>query len=753
MKPLFQCIAFALAALLPLASSAQEWAFTPPARPAIPNTSGDWGRSPVDQFVLYRLTRNQLSPSPDASRHVLIRRLTLGLHGLLPSAEEVETFIHDDRADAYEQLVDRLLNSPRYGERWAQHWLDVVRYADSDGFEYDDPRPHAWRFRDYTIDSLNSDKPFDRFVKEQIAGDELYPNDPEALVGTGVHRLGPLRLNAGLQDDLKNRQELLTEMTDAVGSAFMGLTIGCARCHDHKFDAFSQADYFQLQSFFAATVTMERSLASKEEIAQHDKEMEAWTTRNESNRDAIQLLIDKHSKDLYQSRLKFLSPAQQVAVQTPAAKRDEEQQRIAAQAEGFLAVSERQAVQRISKDSGDLEKYMDLQDKKGALLRVKPLPPPAIMAVEDSLFPTPETHLLFRGEPHQPREKVHPQFPTMLVSTGEPAVAAVRPVEMEGSLSSGRRAALANWLVQPNNPLTARVFVNRVWQYHFARGIVSTPNDFGAMGQAPTHPELLDWLTMEFIESGWSIKHLQTLIVTSSTYRQRSDFRPAAAETDPDNKLLWRMNRRRLEAEEIRDVVLQTSGHLNEEAGGPGVRLPLHPEIAKLQYKGTWQPDPNDTQHYRRSIYTFIKRNIRPPMLESFDSPSTLTSCGVRNVSVHAAQALAMMNSEFMQVQAEAFAKNITASNQKYTPSHLNVAINRAYMAALSRDATREELKLGRRFIRTQSLAISQEHLQLDPADDYEYILPIPVTDADRFQAFVDLCHIILNLDDFMYVK
>ena len=753
MKPQIHSIIFALIAAMPLTSSAQEWAFTPPQRPSTPETSVDWGRSPIDQFVLYRLIQKQLSPSPDASRHTLIRRLTLGLHGLLPTAKEVTDFVNDKRVDAYEHLVDRLLNSPRYGERWAQHWLDVVRYADSDGFEYDDPRPHAWRFRDYTIASLNSDKPFDRFVKEQIAGDELYPDEPNALIGTGIHRLGPLRLNAGLQDDLKNRQELLTEMTDAVGSAFLGLTIGCARCHDHKFDDFPQADYFRLQSFFAATVPLEWSLASDEEIAQHEKDMATWTVKSETNSDAIQALVDKHSKDLYQSRLKLLSPAQQVAVQTPVAERDEEQQRIAAQAEGFLAVSEQQAVKRISKDANDLNKYMELQNEKVTLLRVKPVPPAAIMAVEDSLHPTPDTHLLFRGEPHQPREKVQPQFPTMLVSTEKPVLATVNPVEVDGHRSSGRRAALANWMVQPDNPLTARVFVNRVWQYHFAQGIVSTPNDFGAMGQAPTHPELLDWLTVEFIESGWSVKHLQKIIVTSSTYRQRSVFRAAAADIDPDNQLLWRMNRRRLEAEEIRDVVLQTSGDLNEEAGGPGVRLPLHPEIARLQYKGTWQPDPDDTQHYRRSIYTFIKRNIRPPMLESFDSPSTLTSCGIRNVSVHAAQALAMMNSEFMQIQAEAFARNITSLNQKYTPGQLKIVINRAYMAALSRDATREELKLGRRFIHTQSITICKERVQDDPADDYEYTLPLPVTDADRFQALVDLCHIILNLDDFMYVQ
>ena len=605
----------------------RDWAFRPPQRPEIPRVQqSQWIRTPVDAFVLAKLEHVGLQPSPQADRGTLARRIYFDLTGLPPTPEQLDAYLADRSLDAYEQLVDRLLASPEYGQRWAQHWLDVVRYADSDGFEYDDPRPHAWRYRDWVIGALNSDKPFHRFVREQIAADELYPRDRAALAALGLHRLGPLRLNAGIQDEDKNRQEVLTEIVDAVGSAFLGLTFGCARCHDHEFDPITQSDYYGMQAFFAATQAIDIPL---------------------------------------------------VAVKTE-----------------------------------------PKTDEKKAV--------PSIMAVWDRDREVPATFILERGEPHQRLSKVGPAVPSVLVSVGQTASLTIRrcptTIASGGGDSTGRRAALAEWLTRADHPLTARVFVNRLWLHHFGQGIVATPNDFGAMGAPASHPRLLDWLAVEFARNNWSVKRLHRLMVLSATYRQSSKTSKSNSR-DPDNELLWRANRRRLEAEVIRDALLAVSGNLNRLMGGPSVRLPLPPEIAKLQYKGTWQADPNPARHLQRTIYLFVKRNNRLPLLESFDVPDTTVSCGRRTESSHAGQALMLLNSPLLDRQARRFAARLKAETAECNTALL---IKRAYRLALSRSPSKEELALGREFLE-------------NPRGEF----------PDRM---ADFCLVLFNLDEFLYV-
>jgi len=733
-RPLF-LLSLLVAGLLtlPAETVCGEWPFDAPKRPELPTSSeSTWADNPIDLFVLERLGENGLSPSDRASRRTLIRRLSIDLAGLLPSPEEVQQFVNDPSPDAWSRLVERLLASPRYGERWGQHWLDVVRYADSDGFEYDDPRPFAWRYRDWVIKSLNRDKSFQRFVREQVAGDEIYPSDLDALVATGMQRLGPLRLNAGMQDEEKNRQEVLTEMTDNIGAAFLGLTIACARCHDHKFDAFSQQDYFRLQSFFAATQPVDVTLASEQQQQQHTAELEKWQHRLDEATGQLEKLREKYRSQVTDRLLEKLPAPVQAAVRKEPAERTADDARLVAEADGILKVTEEAVDMAISRIPGDAVQLKAIQQELAQLSNSRPEAPLTVMAAIDPPGTVPATHVLSRGEPGKHLDEVQPTFPGMLATATIPTI---KPVSLGEGKSPGRRRALANWLSSAQNPLTARVFVNRLWHHHMGHGIVSTPNDFGAMGAAASHPQLLDYLTAELIDSDWSIKHLHRLILLSATYQQKSEQRESAARVDAENKYLWRAHRRRMDAEVIRDTLLQVSGQLNLEAGGPAVRLPLHPEIARLQYKGTWYPHPDLSQHARRSIYVFVKRNNRPPLLENFDSPSTLASCGERSTSTHAGQALSMMNSAFLQQQSLALARRLDGSQDRAA------AIREIYQLSLARPPTRQELRLGQQYLAGQERLISEDHRQYVSGEDPALL------------ALAEYCQVILNLDEFLYVE
>jgi hypothetical protein len=618
-----------LAAQLHSEEPAQSfWAFQPPQAAPIPQVrSSDWPQNPIDHFILAKLEEAGLRPGPPATKRELIRRVTFDLTGLPPTPEETDAFTADLSPDAFARVVDRLLASPSYGEGWGQHWLDVVRYAETEGFEYDRALPDGWRFRDYVIDSLNQDKPYDAFVAEQVAGDELRPDDPVARVAAGFHRLGAVRRNAGNAEIALSRNEVLTERTDIIGAAFLGLTIGCARCHDHKFDPISQRDYYQLQAFMAATSDQDIVLAN-------DAEKALWQERNQQYTNELAQLKKQSS-----------------------------------QAEGAA----RTAL---------LEKIEELEDKMTATL-------PTITTIHNDAAGRTPIHILKRGVWEQKGEQVGPRPPSALVPADEPSA----PAELEQP-----RTQLARWLTCSDNPLTARVMVNRLWQYHFGTGLVKTPNDFGRNGSRPSHPELLDYLALKLAENGWRLKPIHRLILLSSVYQQSATAPDAslAERIDPENRLLSHFQRRRLSAEELRDAMLAVSGRLNARCGGPSVVPHVDQQLVKLLYKPSqWEVTSIQSEHDRRSIYLFAKRNLRLPFMEVFDQPSSQTSCARRESGTHAPQALELLNGETANRLAHALAQRL----QGEAGADRAALIERAFVLATGRPPSAQEKQLGLGFV------------------------------------------------------
>jgi hypothetical protein len=575
--------------------------------------------------------------------------------------------------------------SPQYGERWAQKWLDVVRYADTNGFEADGYRAHAWRYRDYVVAAFNRDKPFDRFVKEQIAGDELFPGDQEALVATGFHRAGPIHLVGGVQDQEMNRQEVLTEMTGALGSAFLGLTIGCARCHNHKFDPIPQADYYRLQATLAATVHKDLPLAGDAEKQAHEAATKAHAARLAPIRKEIDAIEKPHRDRLRDQKRKTVEKKFLDALEIPKDKRDEEQTRLAKEAEAQLKVAWDEVLAVLP--PAEKERRAALRRQMHAIDDEAPEPLAAAFAVAN-MDTAPKTHILKIGNHKMKLGEVEPGLLRVMTS----ATVTASP--------NGRRADLANWIASPSHPLTARVMVNRIWQLRMGSGIVATPNDFGVLGSRPSNQKLLDWLATEFIRGGWSVKNIDRLIVTSNVYRQSAAWNEAGRKADPENKLYWRANRRRLEAEFLRDAVLAAAGTLNPRMGGRPVRVPIEPEIYDLIFTEgepdhLWPLTPDRREHLRRSLYLLNKRTIRLPMLANFDQPDAMTSCPVRQSSTHALQALSLLNSDLMRHQSEAFARSVEAE----CGAGLDCRIRRIYKRALARAPEPAEMSTARDFL------------------------------------------------------
>jgi hypothetical protein len=570
----------------------RQWEFQPRKDPPPPVFSDAvdkaWVKTPVDAFILAALKKAALRPAPRADRATLLRRVTFDLIGLPPTPEEIDAFVTDKSPNAWEKVVDRLLASPHYGEQWGRHWLDVVRFAESDGYEYDMHRPDAWRYRDYVVQSFNDDKPYDAFVKEQLAGDEIDPNNRTYLVASGFNRLGPLRKNAGNQDVASSHNEVLTEMTNIVGAAFLGVTVGCARCHDHKFDPFRQSDYYRLQAHFAQAQPNDIILASKEE-------QEAWKAK-----------------------------AQPV-----------EQQRRRLQSE--LRRAPEAAKAKIEMDLDALDDQM-------------PAPLESIYSVNDDPQKASPIKVLFHGDYLNPVATVGARPLGILLPDGTPEA----PISVEKP-----RLKLAEWIADPANPLTTRVMVNRVWQYHFGRGLVPTPNDFGRMGMRPSHPELLDWLASRFVEGGWRIKPIHRMILLSNAYQQSSlsPMEKVAMEKDSEDALLWKFNHRRLEAEEIRDAMLAISARLKLKAGGPSFLVPIDPDLVlSLKRPQYWVATRDKSEYDRRTLYMIYKRNLRLPFVQVFDAPDTLLSCARREQSTHAPQALELLNGQTSNDLAAVFA-------------------------------------------------------------------------------------------------
>jgi hypothetical protein len=734
----------------PTAADREHWSFRPPIRPPLPSprTTG-WVRTPVDRFILVKLEAVGVDPAPDADRRTLIRRVFFDLTGLPPTPGQVEDFLADTAPDAYEKVVDKLLASPHFGERWAQHWLDVVRFAETNGYELDADRPHAWRYRDYVARSFNADKPYDRFLTEQIAGDLLAAGkDPKAvpdlLIATGMHRCGPNHVVSGNLDPAMIRQENLTEMVNGVGAAVLGLTVGCARCHDHKFDPLPQADYYRLQAFFAAARYKEVSLVSREDKTRHQNLVEEVENQTAPLKKQVGAIEAPYRARLAAEKRAALDTTAKAALSTPTDKRTEDQKKLVKNIQPLLKVEWDEVLAALSPD--DRERRQKLRDQIHALEATIPPPPAHAWAVVHE-EPVPKTFLLKRGDVGRYGAEVRPGLPRVLVS------ADVNPKD---------RLDLAKWLTRPDHPLTARVIVNRLWQHYFGRGIVGTPNDFGTRGDPPTHPELLDWLARELVEpttpggvgkpAPWSLKRIHRLIVTSAAYRQASRVAAseAAKKVDPDNRLLWRQNRKRLEAEAIRDAVLAAAGTLNREIGGPSVRVPLEPEVYDLIFTeaepdNLWPVTPDLRQHTRRSFYLLAKRNVRLPMLEAFDQPDALTPCAARAVSTFAPQALILMNGPFTQDQSRRLASKLA-----WEGTRPDEWIDGLFRRALGRLPTDAERRKANGFLIRQVELVRDRLLTRQPV-----AMPPDLpgwADPAASTALADLCLAVFYTNEFVYV-
>ncbi len=608
----------------------KHWAFQPRTNVEPPRVTG--ASTPIDAFVLDKLAKEGLQAAPPADRATLIRRLFYDLTGLPPTPAEVDAFVKDKSPDAWETLVDRLLGSRAYSERWAQHWLDVVRFAETDGFEYDTHRPDAWRYRDYVVKSFADDKPYDRFVTEQLAGDEIDPSNAEFRIASGFQRLGSLRKNAGNQEVASSRNEVLTEMTNIVGAGLLGVTLGCARCHDHKFDPIRHKDYYRMQAFFAPVWDKDIPMATEEE-------QKAWSAKK--------------------------------------AVADEEVKKLRAQMRGLKGEARTQMESRLKEAESKM-----------------PEPLPALFSVGNDFAKASPIHVLNRGDHLQKGERMGMRTLGVLLADGAPEL----PADTKAP-----RTELARWVTSPENPLTARVIVNRVWQYHFGRGIVATPNDFGRMGGRPSHPQLLDWLANDFVAGGWKFKPLHKKIVMSGAYRRASTMplAKAAEEKDPGNALLWKFSRRRLQAEEIRDSMLAVANRLNLADGGPSVIVPVDVDLVNLLYKPSqWAVNQDRRDHDRRSLYLIHKRNLRVPMMEVFDAPDLQISCARRETSTHAPQALELMNGAFANDTAKSFAARL--DREAAGPA---AQVDLAYRLAAGRAPNAREKAAAVRFLATQPLS------------------------------------------------
>jgi len=688
------------------ADKRDHWAYQPLAGAEPPDVEEvGWVRNPIDQFVLADLESVELPHSPEADRVALIRRVTFDLTGLPPTPKAVADFLGDARPDAYERLVDDLLQSPQYGVRWAQHWLDLAHYADTNGFELDSERPDAWRYRDWVVDAFNTDMPYDRFIALQIAGDELEKGDASALIATGFGRSGPREIVGGNVIPAVKRQNELTEITGTVGSVFLGLTIGCARCHDHKFDAIPATDYYRLQSFFAASQLVDKQIAPKADVEAFSAAEKAIAEKLAPIRKELSALEAPYRKALAEKKQAMLTDEERVLLATPEKDRTPAQKKIIEGLQNSIRITWEDVAEAVAEGKVDFARREALKLQLHQIEQTRPRPPAHAMALVDDGPKAPDTFVYRRGDHKNLGPKVEPRPPGILLASQPKGSFSPDAVKADDK-TTGRRAGLARWMADADNPLVARVIVNRLWQHHFTRGIVSTPSDFGVRGEPPSHPELLDWLAAKLIEEGWRLKPIHRLMVTSAVYRQSSAPVAKLTEMDDDNALLGRMNRRRLDAEGVRDAMLAVSGELNPKMGGPGVLAPLEKEVKDLIFTEAevvdlWTVDPDPREHLRRSLYLFKKRNVRYPLLESFDAPDNQTACPRRETSTHALQALNLLNSETTIARARALAARIL----REAPSDPPARVKRAYEIALCRPPSPAETDRATAFLDAQRQA------------------------------------------------
>lgn len=683
-----------------------HWAYRPVQRPLPPAVEDrEWVANPLDAFVLAKLEAEGLQPAAPAEKTVLLRRAYYDLIGLPPTPAEVEAFLKDESPDAFEKVVDRLLDSPQYGERWGRHWLDLVRYAESNSYERDNPKPLVWRYRDYVIRALNEDKPFDQFVLEQLAGDELPEPTRDSIIATGYYRLGvwddePADREQALYDDLD-------DIVKTTGEVLLGMRIGCARCHDHKLDPLPQRDYYRMLSFFNGLnrygVRSDASIAqfSIREISTADEKMRQADAVAAHRREVA--AVEERLGQIEQLIVDDLEPVEKEEFQYP---------------KNRPALLKARVPKLVSEQV--YGEYMGLRERQKRLENFTPPGLDKALCVTEIGAQPRETYVLVRGNPHVRGEQVAPALPEVLgVKTP--------PIESPAhGKSSGRRLALAQWIASEENPLTSRVLANRLFQYHFGRGIVGSPNDFGLKGNPPTHPAMLDWLASELVDGGWRLKRMHKLIMLSNAYQMGGNFDKQAYAKDPENKLLWRFDMRRLSAEEVRDSMLAVAGNLNPKMGGPSI----YPKIPRAVLAGQSRPGAgwgrsSPEEAARRSVYVHIKRSLSLPILESFDAADTDNTCPVRFATTQPTQALETFNGEFVNEQAAVFAKSAAAAAED-RPAQVRWILERA----LQRNPTEQEVARGLKL--------------LDSLERRHGLQPV--------QALEKYCLVALNLNEFLYL-
>ncbi|MBX3415581.1 MAG: DUF1553 domain-containing protein [Pirellulales bacterium] len=701
-----------------------HWAYHPMSHPAPPDIDDErWSRHPVDRFVKAAMDEAGVESLPQAGRAALLRRLSFDLTGLPPTPAELDAFLADPSPDAYEKQVERLLASPAYGERWAQHWLDLARFAETDGFEHDLLRPNAWRYRDWVIDALNRDLPYDQFVREQLAGDLLRPDDPAAAVATGFLLCGPDMPDINLQEE--RRHVVLNEMTATVGSTLLALQFGCAQCHDHKWDAITQHDFYHLRAYFESVdIFRDHPIPTAEERAAREAAETAWAPEDHQ-RDKRRRELEDTARRLFREK----NPDERPTLEQALAELKEK----------------------------DRTEHAELVEVVAKLPVLPELPMGRV--VRDGKHRA--GHLYLRGDFRQEGPELACRLPQVLASAEEKDSTVEADSENDAIPS---RVALAAWITRGEHPLTARVMVNRLWQWHFGLGLAASSSDFGVMGSTPTHPELLDWLARRFVADGWGMKAMHRLLVTSKTYQLASgpyDANWSAEEThaaqeifarssaaDPDNKWLWRRRRVRLDGESIRDAMLAVSGNLSDRRGGPGIRPPLPPEVTVTLLKDQWNISGDSDDHRRRSIYLFVRRNLRYPLFDVFDRPDTNASCAMRHESTTATQSLMLFNSEFSLQCAQWLAGELVRA----APDDVEQQIGGAYQRILNRVPTAEEVEQAQLFLSQQT-----DRLRSEGRTAAELALPVDI-DASLCEnpyaaaALVDFALALFNANEFVYL-
>ena len=719
------------------------WAFKLPQKTAVPMS--DRFDHPVARFLDQSRSNAGVTAAPRADQLTLLRRASIDLTGLPPTPAEIDAFLADTKRGAWERLIDRLLASPHYGERWGRHWLDVARYADSTGFEQDYVRANAWRYRDYVITAFNQDKPYNQFLREQIAGDELDHTTDATRIATGFLRAGP-RVQFREKDNPERRYDYLDDVLATIGRGVLGMTVHCARCHDHKFDPILQKDYYSMQASIFGYVETEWPLLDPAGADEYREQHAAIDLSQQPIRAAIAAIEAPYRAELRKEQVAEFPDNVQRAVRTPEAERTQGDQLLAAQVLSITIPVEKVVAALSSEDATKhLElaaqiETLDTERPKAAIAeivtdgdyryspdgpgdevigcpecRIQPDEPGSFLHEEGMPpYEVPPNYFLIRGDPQSPGSKMTPGFLTV-ATYGDPPTTISR---LDGR-TSGRRLALAEWIASRDNPLTARVIVNRIWHHHFGRGIVGTLDNLGKMGSTPTHRELLDWLAVEFMDRGWSIKEMHRLLMTSAAYQQLTASDPSEAnrEADPENHFLWHYRPQRLEAEIVRDSIMTVSGWIDLTVGGPSIFPYVPDQILAASKQGFWDNQPDGPEVWRRSVYVYRRRSLGFPFFDTFDLPDQNQTAAARNVSTVPTQALTLMNNEFVLNQAQLFADRLTT----IAPNELDRQIELAYRIALTRSPSADEAEIAKSLVTEQSLA--------------------------------DLTHVIFNLNEFLYLR